>query len=119
MRERQPLEIEDFNIHWQLDRDVAPTLNWNDITQPLKRVRRRGRQERDIRRLPSKFRRVDNTLHRLPPGLPRVSQQPHPPPSSQSHTTRGGSQRAGGRGGGRGGRVPGGRLQPGEYVLQF
>jgi hypothetical protein len=119
MRERQPLEIEDFDIHWQLDRDVVLTLNWSDITQPPERVRRRGRQERDTRRLPSEFERVDNALHRLPPGLPRASQQPHPPPSSQSHTTRGGSQRAGGRGGGRGGRVPGGRLQPGESVLQF
>jgi hypothetical protein len=31
MQERQPLEIEDFDIHWQLDRDVVPTLNWSDI----------------------------------------------------------------------------------------
>jgi hypothetical protein len=70
MRERQPLEIEDFDIHWQLDRDVVLTLNWSDITQPPERVRRRGRQERDTRPLPSEFERVDYALHRLPAGLP-------------------------------------------------
>jgi hypothetical protein len=31
MRERQPLEMEDFDIRWRLDRDVVPTLNWSDI----------------------------------------------------------------------------------------
>ena len=41
MRERQPLEMEDFDTHWQLDQDVVPKLNWSDIAQSPERVRQR------------------------------------------------------------------------------
>jgi hypothetical protein len=121
MRERQPLEIEDFDIHWRLDRDILPTLNWSDIAQPPERVRRRGRQDRSTRRLPSEFERVDNSLRHPPPIA--FPPPPPPPPPTQSQPSRGGSQcgRAGaqGRGPGQVTRARGGRLQPGELILQF
>jgi hypothetical protein len=52
MRKRQPLEIEDFDVHWRLDRDIVLTINWSNIVQPLELVRRRGRENRGIKRLP-------------------------------------------------------------------
>lgn len=57
MRERQPLEIDDFDMHWRLDRDTLPTINWSDIAQPPERVTQRGRQDRSSRRFPSEFER--------------------------------------------------------------
>jgi hypothetical protein len=60
--------MEDSDMQWQLDRDVIPTPNLSDIAQPPERVRR----------FPSEFERVDNTLRQLPLTLPRASQQPRP-----------------------------------------
>jgi hypothetical protein len=121
MRERQQLDIEDFDIHWRLDRDTLPTINWSEIAQPPERVPRRGRQDRSSRRFPSEFERVDNALAR--PAFPAVGRQPAQAPSREtSQPGRGRGGRTGrGRGGrtGRASRVAEGRLQPGESVLQF
>jgi hypothetical protein len=106
-------------------------VNWSDIAQPPERVRRRGRQDRSIRRLPSEFERVDNALRRpAPSAFPRAnpppfSPPPPPPPAAaaagHSQSMGGGLEQGRGRGGGRkqAPRVPGGRLQLGESILQF
>lgn len=118
MRERQPLEIEDFDMHWRLDHDTLPTINWSDIAQPPERITQRGRQDRSSRRFPSEFERVDNALRR--PAFPAVRRQ-HSQAPIQSQTTKERSQPGRGRGGrtGRASRVTGGRLQAGESVLRF
>ena len=102
----EPLEVEDFDIHWRLDRDALPQVDWTVVAQPPERIHRGRRQDITTTRFPSEFERIDQALRAPPSRLLRGS-----------HALRGqGRQRGRIRGQPR---VPGGRLQPGESVLQF
>lgn len=110
----EPLEVEDFDIHWRLDRDALPQVDWTVIAQPPERIHRGRRQDITTTRFPSEFERVDRAL-RAPPSRRGPG---------QSQALLGGSHASRGQGRHRGGtrgqpRVPVGRLQPGESVLQF
>jgi hypothetical protein len=109
----QPLQIEDFHMHWRLDREALPIINWVNIAQPPEYIQRGRRQDVTTTRYPSEFERIDNALR--PPPRPMPGQLQALP------GLQGGSQARRGQGRGRGGQqgVPEGILQPGESILRF
>jgi len=70
----EPLRLEDFDIHWRINRHQDPVYNEADVAQNP-RVLPRNRYDIEERRMPSEFERTNREINALSQGQGQQAQQ--------------------------------------------